>query len=81
MAAFSEDFLRADDFEAILSIFCSYDLRPVTLLKKETLAQMFSCEFCEIFKNTFFTEHLWTTAFGANISEAFEKIATDEKDY
>ena len=23
---------------------------------------MFSCEFCEISKNTFFTEHLWTTA-------------------
>ena len=23
---------------------------------------MFFCEFCEIFKNTFFTEHLWTTA-------------------
>ena len=31
-------------------------------IKKETLAQVFSCEFCEIFKNTFFTEHLWTTA-------------------
>ena len=30
-------------------------------IKKETVAQMFSCEFCEIFKNTFFTEHLWTT--------------------
>ena len=30
-------------------------------IKKGTLAQMFSCEFCEIFKNTFFTEHLWTT--------------------
>ena len=28
------------------------------LLKKETLAQLFSCEFCEISKNTFFTEHL-----------------------
>ena len=27
-----------------------------------TLAQVFSCEFCEISKNTFFTEHLWTTA-------------------
>ena len=27
-------------------------------IKKETLAQVFSCEFCEIFKNTFFTEHL-----------------------
>ena len=24
---------------------------------------LFSWEFCEIFKNTFFTEHLWTTAF------------------
>ena len=30
--------------------------------KKETLAQVFSCECCEIFNNTFFTEHLWTTA-------------------
>ena len=25
---------------------------------------MFSCEFCEICKNTFFTEHLWVTASG-----------------
>ena len=30
--------------------------------KKETLAQVFSCEFCEIFKSTFFTEHLQATA-------------------
>ena len=28
-------------------------LRPATLLKKETLAQVFSCEFCKISKNTF----------------------------
>ena len=27
---------------------------PATLLKKESLAQVFSCEFCETFKNTFF---------------------------
>ena len=33
-----------------------------TLLKKETLEQTFSCEFCEISKNTFFTEDLWATA-------------------
>ena len=44
--------------------------RPETLLKKrlwhacnfikkETLAEVFSCEFCEFFKNSFFTEHLW----------------------
>ena len=30
--------------------------------KKETLTQVFSCEFCENRKNTFFTEHLWETA-------------------
>ena len=32
-------------------------------IKKETLVQVFSCEFCEIPKNTFFTEHLRATAF------------------
>ena len=31
-------------------------------IKKETLALVFSSEFCEIFKNNFFTEHLRTTA-------------------
>ena len=31
-------------------------------IKKETLGQVFSWEFWEISKNTFFTEHLWTTA-------------------
>ena len=38
-------------------------LSPATLFKKETLARVFSCEFCEISKNIFFTEPLWTTAF------------------
>ena len=37
--------------------------------KKKTLAQMFSRKFCEISKNTFFAEHLWTTA-----SEIFNKL-------
>ena len=31
-------------------------------IKKETLAELFSCEFCKLSKNTFSTEHLWTTA-------------------
>ena len=31
-------------------------------IEKETLAQAFSCEFCEISKNAFFTEHLRETA-------------------
>ena len=31
-------------------------------IKKDTLARVFSCKFCEISKNIFFTEHFWTTA-------------------
>ena len=42
------------------SLFQAY--QACNFIKKEILAQMFSCEFCEIFKNTFFTEHLRTTA-------------------
>ena len=29
-------------------------VRPATLFKKEALAQVFTCEFCEIFKNIYF---------------------------
>ena len=42
-------------------------LRLDAFIKKETLAQLFSCEFCEICKNTFFREHLQTTASKANL--------------
>ena len=31
-------------------------------IKKKTLVQVFFCEFCEIFKNTFLTKHLRTIA-------------------
>ena len=31
-------------------------------IQKETLSQVLYCEFCEISKNAFFTEHLRTTA-------------------
>ena len=57
-------------------MFCKKDVLRVSFLtklqasafnfiKKETLAQVFSCGFCEICKNTFFTEHLRTTASGS----------------
>ena len=36
-------------------------LSKVGGLLKESLAQVFSCEFCEISKNIFFTENLRTT--------------------
>ena len=32
-------------------------------IKKETLLQRFPCEFCKIFWSTFFSEHLFMTAF------------------
>ena len=30
-----------------------------SFIKKETLAQVFSCEFCEMSKSTFFIERIW----------------------
>ena len=33
--------------------------RARVFIKKETLTQVFSREFCEISKSTFFIEHLW----------------------
>ena len=33
--------------------------RACNFIKKDTPAQVFSCEYCEIFKNRFFIEHFW----------------------
>ena len=40
----------------------SYRPQPCNFIEKESLAGVFSCEFCEISKSTYFTEHLWATA-------------------
>ena len=40
--------------------------KACNFIKKEALAQVFSCEFCEISKNTFSTEHLQTNASVSN---------------
>ena len=48
-------------------------LEVCNVIKKETLAQVFSCEFCEISKNTFFTEHLRATA-----SECWHHMKTSQ---
>ena len=42
--------------------------KACNFIKKETLAQVFSCQFCEISKNTLFTEHLRLTACGVTPS-------------
>ena len=43
-----------------VSCFCRPEV--CNFIKQETQAQVFSCEFCKICKNTFFIGHLRTTA-------------------
>ena len=43
---------------------------PATLLRKKTLAQVFSCEFCEIYKNTFYYRTPLVAASGVLINFA-----------
>ena len=40
---------------------CSVKKVFLEISRKETLGQIFSCEFCQISKSTFFTEHLLVT--------------------
>ena len=54
-------------------------LRPATLFKKETLTQVFSCEFYEIFKNNFFLEHLRTAASKTGAENSLGNLARGEK--
>ena len=44
-------------------------LQACNFIEKETLTQVFSCEFCKISKNIFFTEHLGATASAYSIYE------------
>ena len=42
-------------------------------IEKETLTQVFSCEFCEISNNTFFIEHLQATASALKVNKLHQK--------
>ena len=44
----------------------SNDFFKIFFIKKDTLAQVFSCEFCKIFKNTFFHRTLLVAASETN---------------
>ena len=44
------------------SFLIKLQAQACNFFKKEALAQVFSCECCDISKNTFFTEHVWKTA-------------------
>ena len=39
---------------------------------------MFSCEICEIFKNNYFEEHLWTTASKLSLKRDSDKMFSCE---
>ena len=43
---------------ARVSFLIKLQVLASNFIKEESLAKVFSCEFCEISKNTFFTEHL-----------------------
>ena len=45
------------------------------LYQKENLAQVFSCEFCQISKNTFFTEHLLTMTASESRQKQLQRIS------
>ena len=47
---------------ARVSFLIKLQAQAYNFIKKETLVQVFSFEFCEISVNTFFKEHLWATA-------------------
>ena len=51
---------------------CHSLFKACNLIKKEILVQGFSGVFCEISKNTFFTEHLWATASGSFRMASFQ---------
>ena len=55
---------------SLLKTFAKFIGKHVSInktIKKQIQTQLFSCEFCEIFKNIFFTEHLRVIAFATEI--------------
>ena len=57
----------------------SVDLK---FIKKESLVQVFSCEFCEIYKNVFFVEHHRTSALITAVSIAVKReLASETANY
>ena len=62
-----------------LFTFCIFHTKGLagSFIKRETLAQVLSQELCKIFKNIFFTEHLWATASEFEYLLAFEYFLFD----
>ena len=58
-----DDHQRCSIKKGVLKNFAIFNFpRPATLLKRHFSSQVFSCETCKIFNNTYFEEHLLTAA-------------------
>ena len=55
------------NISAGVSFLIKLQAKYYNFFKRENLTQLFSCEFCEVFKSTFFTGHLWATASVVNL--------------
>ena len=60
------------------SFLLKFQAYTCNFIKKETLTQVFSYEFCEIFKNTIFIEQPWATPSDTN-KHAILEIKTSHK--
>ena len=74
-----EHFAKITRKHLFQSFFNVAGLRSETLFKRETPAQVFSCEFCEIFKKIAFTEHLLTAASGFPLTYNLNEFITRVK--
>ena len=58
----SQKFRNTHSNTSVLEPFLN-DVATLKLIPiKETLKRVFSCEYCEIVKSTYYEEHLWTAA-------------------
>ena len=64
--------------KGVLINFAKFRPQACSLIKKETLAHVFFCEFWEISKNTFLIEHLWASASAHKI---FQKTQNSNHSY
>ena len=71
---------RPEEFyeKAVLKNFTKFigkhlRIKAINFIKKKSPTQVSSCEFCDICKNTFFTEYLQATA-----GDSGQKLTSDE---
>ena len=52
--------------------YLSFSVKTCNFIKKDTLAQVFFCEFCEMIKNTFFHKTPLVVALNFSVSHCYQ---------